>query len=395
MATFFLIIIYITFISLGLPDSLLGSAWTVMRLDLGADLSAAGIISMVISGSTIISSLISHRLINRFKTGMVTAFSVLLTAIAILGISIIPSFWWFVVLAVPLGLGGGSVDTALNNYVATHYKPHHMSWLHSFWGVGAFSGPLIMANAIQNGNNWRGGYLAVGIVQISLAVILFITLPLWLKREPKQQAAEETETKSQNTRVASKTSILRVRGVFLTMLGLFAYCGIESVTGVWGASYLVEAKNIAPATAARWISGFFMGITLGRFLTGFLTMKLSGKILIRLGQLTIVTGAIILVLPLPTIFSLFGIALIGFGCAPIFPCILHETPERFGEERSQQVMGIQMACAYTGATFLPPIFGLIASKWLGVAVWPFALLLLGACMFIAREKINSGDALKD
>lgn len=388
MATFFLIIIYLAFISLGLPDSLFGSAWTVMRHDFNAALGTAGMISMTASGGTIISSLLSEKLIRRFGTGKVTFFSVLTTALALLGISFAPSIIWIALLAIPLGLGGGSVDAALNNYVALHYKPHHMSWLHCFWGVGATIGPMIMAQFIQNGNNWRKGYLTVSIIQFALVLLLFVTLPMW-GRNPKTPGKPEDPKDIKSSAVTDgKLPIMKIKGVKMALLSFLFYCAIEYTVGLWGSSYLVNIKDITPATAARWVSMYYAGITLGRLITGFVTMKLSSSRLIRYGQILLLAGAVLLILPFHSIFSLVGLILIGLGCAPIFPCMLHETPHRFGEEQSQKIMGLQMACAYTGGTFLPPILGFIASRT-SIIIMPVFVLVYIIAMLISSERINT------
>ncbi|ULQ60310.1 MFS transporter [Brucepastera parasyntrophica] len=383
MATFFLIVIYITFISLGLPDSLLGSVWPVMYPDLGAGIGMIGIISMIISGGTILSSLMSERLIRKFGTGPVTFFSVLATAAALLGFSFAPGFLWLAFLAVPLGLGAGSVDAALNNYVALNYKPHHMSWLHCFWGIGAFTGPMIMARFIQNGNNWRGGYLTVGIIQTAVVLLLLVTLPLWKKNEKRETSAAEPVSGKEEF----SGPVLKIRGVKASLAAFIFYCGVEHSLNYWGSTFLVEARNLSPATAARWISLFFAGITVGRFLSGFLTMKFRSSVLIRAGQILVTAGALLLIIPFSPWFSLAGIIIIGLGCAPVFPGMLHETPYRFGEQQSQKIMGMQMAFAYMGGTFLPPLFGLIASK-MGLSLFPYFLLAYSILMFIPSERIN-------
>jgi fucose permease len=389
MATLFLLIIYLAFISLGLPDSLLGSAWTVMRYDLNASLASAGIISIIVNAGTIISSLLSEKLIKRFGTGKVTFFSVMATAVALFGYSKAPSIVWLTLFAVPLGLGGGSVDAALNNYVALHYKPHHMSWLHCFWGVGATLGPIIMAQNIKNNSNWSNGFLTVSLIQFTLVAILLFTLPLW-KIVP-QSIKLDTENSNQEQKNindnSNKIPILKVKGVKPAVAAFFFYCGVELTIGLWGSSYLVHIKELSPATAARWVSMYYAGITIGRLLTGFITMKVSSKQLIRFGQIIIFLGTIFMILPFPELFSLFGLILMGFGCAPIFPCMLHETPNRFGEEQSQKIMGIQMACAYTGSTFLPPLLGLIATRT-SIIILPIFLLGYTIAMLISSERIN-------
>ncbi|PKM93749.1 MAG: MFS transporter [Firmicutes bacterium HGW-Firmicutes-1] len=384
MATFFLLIIYLVFISLGLPDSLLGSAWSVMRLDLNVPLGWAGIISMTISGGTILSSLMSERMIKRFGTGKVTFFSVSATALALLGFSFAPSFLWLIVCAIPLGLGAGSVDAGINNYVAMHYKPHHMSWLHCFWGIGATLGPIIMAQNILKSNNWSGGYFTIAIIQLSLIVILFFTLPLWNKI-PNRENIDKTayiDTPEQNTKV----SVLSIKGVKLSLIAFLFYCGTELTVGLWGSSYLVLAKGMAPVTAARWISMYYAGITVGRLITGFLTLRVSCRRLIQGGQVIALSGVLLLLLPFAVDLSLIGLILIGLGCAPIFPCMLHETPNRFGSALSQKIMGLQMAFAYIGSTLLPPLLGL-ATSISDIKIFPFFLIVYIIGMYFSSEKI--------
>ena len=381
MITLILIIIYLAFISLGLPDSLLGSAWPVMQTDLSVGFSSAGIISMIISGGTIISSLLSGKLINRFGTGKVTFVSVTMTAIALLGFSAAPSFIWLCIMSIPLGLGAGSVDAALNNFVALHYKAKHMSWLHCFWGIGATSGPIIMSLFIAKNSGWRKGYFTISLIQFSLVFLLFITLPLWKRFEKNDEDASVDEEKN-----TEKISPLKIPGVKLALVSFVCYCAAEATAGLWGSSYLVN-KGLSPDDAAIGISLFYGGITLGRFLSGFLTMKLNNCMLIRLGQVICIIGAVCLLLPLPTYFSLVGLILVGLGCAPIYPCMLHETPTRFGTSASQSIIGLQMAFAYMGSTFMPPILGFIASKT-SIMIFPYFLLCYMLIMLIGSEKIN-------
>ncbi|MEK4979124.1 MFS transporter [Bacillus sp. FSL K6-6540] len=392
MATWFLIIIYLAFISLGLPDSLLGSAWPVIWPDIGSSVGSAGIVSMVIAGGTIVSSLASGSMIKRLGTGRITLFSCFLTAGALLGFSLAPSMAWLVVLAIPLGLGAGAVDAALNHYVAENYKAHHMNWLHCFWGVGATMGPIIMSSYIADHNSWRSGYTAVSIIQFSLVIILLITLPLW-KRVAAMQEIDRPQTenvvdneKRQQEQIV-KAGIFRIRGVKPTLTAFLFYCGVETTVGLWGASYLVGAKHISADTAAIWISLYYGGITLGRLITGFITLKVGNRLLIRYGQLITILGGIILVLPLSASFSLTGFMLIGLGLAPIYPGLLHETPSRFGKEHSAKLMGYQMAVAYTGTTLLPPMFGLVASQT-SIGLFPSVVLAFLIFMWLSAEKVN-------
>lgn len=388
MTTFLLIIIYLAFISLGLPDSLLGAAWPVMQSDFGAPIETAGYLFMTIAGGTILSSLVSGKVLKRFGTGKVTFVSVLMTACALLGFYFAPSIIWLFLCAIPLGMGAGAVDSGLNDYVATHYKAHHMSWLHCFWGVGATLGPVIMAQYISN-QNWGKGYLTISVLQFILVVILLFTLPLWNKvnshitinkepEEPKGVSFKEN---------VEKVRPLQMNGVKLALASFFFYCAVEATVGLWGSSFLVNVKGLTAATAAEWVSFYYAGITIGRLMTGFVTFKMSNQVLIRMGQIIALTGAILLILPLPSFFSVAGFIVVGLGLAPIFPCMLHETPARFGKKHSQAIMGYQMAVAYTGSTFMPPLFGFIASHTT-VALFPICTVIFVVAMVLSSEKLN-------
>ena len=391
MVTYFLILIYFAFISLGLPDSLLGVTWPVMQPGFGVPFSFAGIASMVISGGTIVSSLLSGRIIQRFGTGRVTFVSVFMTALALLGFSLAPSFFWIVLMAVPLGLGAGAVDSGLNEYVAEHYKAHHMSWLHCFWGVGAMSGPLILSQIISSDKSWRNGYLLISIIQFVLVAVLFFSLPLWKKVAASEDDPQEPESEEglqpQTPPSRGLFYPLQIRGVKFVLITFLFYCGVESTMGLWGSSFLVRVRGLDAATAAAWVSSFYGSITIGRLIAGFITMKVSNKQLIRIGQLIILTGVVLLFLPLPNFFSLLAFILIGLGCAPIFPGMLHETPVRFGKEDAQLVMGFQMAVAYVGATFLPPLFGFIATST-SLGLLPLFVLVYISAMLFSSERLN-------
>jgi len=392
ITTIFLVIIYLSFISFGLSSSLLGVAWPLMQLDLQAPFEAAGFISMTITGGTILSSLTSGSVIKRLGTGKVTCISYLIMASSLLGFSFSPSLLWLLFLAVPLGLGAGAVDSALNNYFATHYEARHMSWLHCFWGVGATIGPIIMSQFIARENSWRSGYMTVSEIQFMLAVLLFFTLPLW-NRVAKERNDNKAECNiDENARVISFSQAevvkpLQIQGVKLSLVSFFFYCGTEATIGLWGSSFLVNIKDLPVAVAAQWVALYYAGITIGRLITGFITMKVSNTMLIRGGQITALTGTALLLLPLPTLFSLIGFIMIGLGCAPIFPCMLHETPLRFGKEYSQKLMGYQMAAAFTGSTFLPFLLGLLASHITMMVLPLFALLYITA-MLISSERVN-------
>ncbi|MDF2904753.1 MAG: transporter [Herbinix sp.] len=389
MATFILIIIYVSFICLGLPDSLLGVSWPLIRTEYNVSLSAVGPIYMMIAGGTIISSFFSGKVLNRFGTAKVTAVSTAMTALGIIGFYLAPSIHWFYLMTIPLGLGAGSVDAGLNAYVANHYKSHHMSWLHCFWGVGATVGPMIMSLFIKDAN-WRRGYLTVALLQAALALFLFLTLPVWKKADaarrsntPEHNIDTQTEKKEPN----KESHLLKVKGVKPVLITFLFYCAAEGTLGLWGSSYLVQIKGLDASIAATWVAMYYGGITVGRFLNGFLTLKINNKQLVRLGLSILLIGVALLLLPLPTIFTMIGMMCVGLGCAPIYPCLLHETPVRFGEERSKSLMGIQMAVAYTGATFLPPIFGYVAGIT-SVAIYPIAILVYTLVMILCSEKAN-------
>jgi fucose permease len=394
MSMFFLVIIYMAFISLGLPDPLLGVAWPLMRSEYNVPFETAGLVSMLIAGGTIVSSFASGAVHKHLSTGKITLISCLLTASSLLGFSFSPSIIWILFLAIPLGLGAGSVDAALNSYVATHYKAHHMSWLHCFWGVGATLGPIIMSLFIAKQYSWKNGYFSISMIQFFLAILLFCTLPLWnrLAKEvhynsdtPKNE--KEKSSGGNSKKNTAKTKIIHIKGVKISLLSFLFYCGAEASMGLWGSSFLVNIKNMSAEAAALWVSLYYGGITVGRLITGFITFKVNNRILIRSGQVSALTGVLILLLPLPSIFSLLGFIMVGLGCAPIFPCMLHETPTRFGKENSQVIMGYQMALAYTGSTFLPAFLGLVAAHST-IGIFPLFVLLYIIFMLIGSEKLN-------
>ncbi|OMF24111.1 MFS transporter [Paenibacillus sp. FSL H8-0548] len=401
MATFFLIIIYLAFISLGLPDSLLGTAWPVMQSDFNAPLETAGLLYMIIAAGTIVSSLASGAVLQRFGTGKVTLVSCIMTAAALLGFAMSPSLIWLMICAIPLGLGGGSVDAGLNNYVAAHYKAHHMSWLHCFWGVGATLGPMVMAQYITGQSAWRDGYLTVAGIQFGLVIILFITLPLWKKAPTKKQdetyGEQEAARSEEQEGGTGKIKPLQIKGVKLALVSFLFYCGVEATMGLWGSSFLVNVKDLPAAVAAQWVSLFYAGITIGRFISGFITFKMSNRTLIRAGQIISLIGAALMLLPLPPAFSLAGFILVGFGLAPIYPCMLHETPVRFGKKHSQTIMGYQMAVAYSGSTLMPPLLGFLAA-YTTIGIFPIVLVISAAAMLLFSEKLNvflRREALKE
>ena len=394
-----LVIIYLAFISLGLPDALLGSAWPSMYRELGASVSYAGIISMIIAGGTIISSLFSDRLIRNFGTGKVTVVSVAMTAAALFGFSSSHSFLQLCVWAVPYGLGAGSVDAGLNNFVALHYKSRHMSWLHCFWGVGAAASPYIMGFCLGKGLGWSRGYFSVSMIQIVITAILFISLPLWKSRtdekeggiEPKCAEAEQIQTdqtKAASSKALSLREILRIKGAPYILITFFAYSAMETTTGLWASSYLVQYLLMEPEKAAKFASFFYLGITVGRFLCGFVADRMGDKALIRLGGGIVGAGILLVLIPFPvTTPALLGLVIIGFGCAPVYPAIIHSTPFYFGKENSQALIGIQMACAYVGSTFMPPLLGTLAAR-IGIWLYPVFLLVFEVLMVLTSEKLN-------
>ena len=375
-----LAIIYIAFISLGLPDSMLGAAWPDMYVEFGVPLSCAGILSALIAAGTIVSSLQSDRLTLKLGTGKVTAISVAMTAAALFGFSITHNFWLLCLWAIPYGLGGGSVDASLNNYVALHYKSRHMSWLHCMWGVGAATGPYIMGYALTRGQGWNSGYRIISMMQIVLTAILFLSLPLWKKRST---VIEETGEKR---KPMSLKDVLKIKGAKEVLICFFCYCAIEQTAGLWASSYLNLYKGVPVETAASFGAMFFIGITAGRAISGFLTIKLTDLKMIRLGQALILAGIVIMFLPLNAYTTLAGLIMIGLGCAPIYPCIIHSTPAHFGEDKSQAVIGVQMAFAYTGTLCMPPFFGIIANT-ITVALLPVYLIILLVLMVVMHEAL--------
>ena len=381
MTSLILAIIYMSFISLGLPDSLLGAAWPVMVGELQAPLSYAGIISMIIAGGTIVSSLLSDRMTRRFGAGLVTAVSVLMTALALLGFSLSGSFWVLCLIAIPFGLGAGAVDAALNNYVALHFASRHMSWLHCFWGIGATAGPYIMGWALGAGHGWRTGYGIVSGIQLLLTLGLFLSLPLWKKRE----AAGEEGTEQPPLGILGA---LKLPGVKAILLAFFGYCAFEHTVGLWASSYLVEFRGVDPETAAFFASLFYLGITIGRFFNGFITDRLGDRTMIRIGVGGMLLGVAMVALPLPTdTVALVGLVVAGVGAAPVYPCVIHSTPAHFGRENSQAIVGIQMAAAYCGSTFCPPIFGLIAQH-IQIGLYPLYIGLFALLLLVMTELVN-------
>lgn len=382
MISLLLAIIYIAFISLGLPDSLLGSGWPVMYKEFSAPLSYAGIISMIISASTIVSSLCSDKWTRKLGTGLVTALSTLLTAVALFGFSVSNSFVLLCLLSVPYGLGAGAIDAAMNNYVAIHYNSRHMSWLHCFWGLGACISPYIMSYALSTEHGWRGGYSIVSILQIVITLFLFFTLPLWKKVNSNETVVEKATT------ALGLIDVFHIKGVILLFIAFLCYCSFEWTAGLWACSYLAEYRSLNNETAAAFGSFIFVGITIGRFLCGFISDKIGDKNMIRTGLVTICIGLLFVILPVNSpILALAGLMITGVGAAPVYPSIIHSVPTLFGVENSQSIIGILMAFAYVGSTFAPPLFGWIAD-FISIGFYPFYLLVFVLLTFVLIEKLN-------
>ena len=378
MVSLLLAIIYLAFISLGLPDSLLGAGWPVMHGFFGVPLSWAGVVSMIISLDTVASSLLSERLTKRFGTKYVTVVSVALTALALFGFSTATRFWMLCLWAIPYGLGAGSIDAALNNYVALHYTSRHMSWLHCFWGVGTIVSPYVMSLALTHAT-WQAGYRTVALIQLGITAVLVLTLPLWRVHEAVDQV-------QQGGRVLGLQGALRIRGVIQLLLGFCSYCALESTSMLWTASYLIATRGVSPERAAAFASLFFIGITAGRFLSGFISNRLGDRTMIRLGTGILFLGVAMLLIPvLPEAVALAGCVVIGLGCAPIYPSIIHATPSNFGPENSQAIIGVQMASAYIGSTFAPPLFGFL-SAYLGLRLLPIYVACFGVLMIAMVER---------
>ena len=375
MYTFLLALIYIAFISLGLPDSLLGSGWPVMHEDLNVPISFMGIISMIISGGTIVSSLFSDKLTRRFGTQVVTVASVFLTAAALLGFSWSGHFVMLMVFAIPYGLGAGAIDAALNNYVALHYTSRHMSWLHCFWGVGTIISPFVMSYSLTT-STWNTGYRLIGLIQMAIGLLLLVTLPVWKINRPKAESSSEAK---------GLISVLKIKGVPFLLTGFFAYCAAEATAMGWASTYMTEVKGVDAVQAARFASLFYIGLTVGRFLGGFIMNKLGDRRMILLGASVLTCGILILLIPSESLLvPLAGFIITGLGCAPIYPCIIHSTPSNFGAENSGSIIGIQMASAYIGSTFMPPLFGLLGNR-ISFAILPLYLALFVILMVSMTE----------
>ncbi len=381
MVHLLLAIIYLAFVGLGLPDSMLGSAWPAMQGTLNTPVSYAGIISMIIAVGTVISSLFSDFLTKKLGAGKVTAVSVCITAIALMGFSFSNAFWMLILWAIPYGLGAGSVDAALNNYVALHYSSKHMNWLHCMWGVGTMIGPAIMGAFLTSGFAWNSGYLCVSIIQIAISICLFASLPLWQKPE---KDAIPTAQSPVAKKPLSLIQVVKIPGAVAVMITFFCYCAAEATAILWTSSYMVLHNGLTEEIAALCASVFFIGITAGRAISGFISIKLNDTALIRIGESVLIVGCIVLFLPFGQVSSLIGIALVGLGCAPVYPSVIHSTPQRFGKENSQALIGVQMASAYVGTCLMPPLFGLIANH-ISISLFPVYLIVIFTLMILMHE----------
>lgn len=389
MVQLLLAVIYLAFISLGLPDALLGAAWPTMYPQMSVPVSYAGFVSMTISAGTIISALLSDRLTLRFGAGRVTATSVAMTAFALFGFSFSSQYWMLILFAIPYGLGAGGVDASLNNYVAVHYESRHMSWLHAMWGLGAALGPTVMGFALSHNQGWNWGYRYIAIIQVVLTAILIFSLPLWKTRTPELHEVTTNPEGQQETTAPRKplslTQVLAIPGAKQIMIMFFCYCAIESTAMLWASSYMVLNHGIDTVTASTFASLFVAGITIGRFASGFMTMRFDDPTMIRIGQATVAAGVLVMFIPLPAHIGVFaGLIILGLGCAPIYPCVIHSTPTYFGADKSQAIVGVQMASAYVGSMLMPPVFGVIANT-ISIALFPLYIAVLLVLMVIMHE----------
>ncbi len=395
ITTVLLILIYLAFISLGLPDSIFGVAWPTIRAEWNMPLDAAGLVVLVIICGTVVSSFLSGFMIKRFGTGKLTTISCFMTGLALLGFSFAPAYVWMLLFALPLGVGAGAVDTGLNNYVAQHFKSSHMNWLHSFWGVGSTLGPLIMGGTLSAGLSWRNGYRTISIIQLCLAVILLVTLPVWARHKAMVEATEPTpvEAKEEKPKVFDK-EVIKTKGLFFALATFLFYCAVEISTGLWGSSFLVQYRGIGVDTAAYWVALYYASIMAGRMIAGFITYKVSNKTMIRSGAIIALFAIILMVLPLPSKFALIPMILLGLGLSPIFPTMVHETPRRFGREKSQTIIGYQMGFAYIGSAIFPPLIGVVISRT-SMVMFPVLLIFCAVGVIVCTEMLTRQTASVD
>ncbi len=377
MTTILLIVIYIAFIGLGVPDSLIGSAWPAIHLELNIPIEMVSILTFLISGCTVLSSMFSTRILNKLGTAKVTAFSTAMTALSLMGFSLAPSFWFMIPLAIVLGLGAGAIDSGLNNYVALHCKASHMNFLHCFYGVGVSLSPYIMSQAFEN-VGWRGGYRYAFYVQSAIAILLIISLPMWKKSSSEEQVEEEKGVTLTLFQMAKNRDVQKV---WVIMLMTNA---IEYACGVWGSTYLVEEKGFSIEKGALALTIYYVGMSLGRFLSGLLANKIKTWKRIFIGAVILAPAIVVMLLPLPDVFAVLGLFLIGLGNGSIYPNMIHLTPHNFGKEVSQSIMGSQIAFAYIGVMLAPPMVSLISGVF-GIKVYPILLALLYVVMVITLK----------
>lgn len=406
--TFLLVVIYVAFIGLGLPDTILGAAWPLMQTDLAAPLSAAGILSIIVSVGTIISSLITPTLMRRLGTGKLVAISICCTAVATAGYGLATAFWMMCVCAIPMGLGAGAIDVALNNFAAIYLESKHTNWLHASWGVGACLGPAILSASVFVGAGWRGAYELNAVLLGAIVVMMLGALPLW-KRVEKPRPSSESGRGNGSENRGGKTSApvendislraaLRVPGMKLSFLTFFFYSALEISTSLWCGTYLV-ARGFAPEIGALAVSLMFACVMIGRVASGFFAIKFTDMRLVHAGIAIVIVGCFTLILPLPLWFTPLCICLLGLGCAPVYPSLIHATPARFGENLSGRAISIQMAGSYVGSIIMPPTFGLIAAHF-SVILWPVALAVFVSCLlicvclldYVTRKKLNNAFA---
>ncbi|MBE0587342.1 MAG: MFS transporter [Hydrogenophaga sp.] len=375
-----LAIVYVSFVSLGLPDAVMGVIWPAMRADMGQPLAALGVLTLTMTVCAALSAGFAGRIVARVGTGVVVAASCLMTALALVGFSVAPSFAWLVLLGIPLGAGGGAVDASLNHFVAAHYSSRHMNWLHGFWGVGATTGPAVMGLALASPGGWTRGVLTLGLAQLTLAALLWATLSLW-----GRERSHPTDVIADGEPPVVFKPVV-TRALWLAPLCFLFYVAAEMGTGLWAASILVNNRGISLAEAGFWVSVYFGSITLGRFGVGLVSERLGNRRLVRLGATLALAGAALFALPgLPALLSLAGLVLMGLGCAPVFPSLMHEAARRFPADVARTVIGRQMMAAYAGGSVIPAGFGLLAT-WVGLgAVMPVVVLLLIALLWATRE----------
>lgn len=383
MALLLLALIYLAFISLGLPDSLLGSAWPTIHKEMNIDVDLMGVITILICSGTIISSLFSDKLAKKAKPWLIVVSSILLTSFAMLGFSLSTKFWMLCLFAIPYGLGAGAIDSTLNNYVALHYSSKHMSWLHSFWGVGTIISPYVMSYALTYHNSYQLGYRIISLTQLGIFLVIFLSAPIWKKVKTENNLGiNNTEL-----RLLTFKEKFKIKGIFFILIAFFSYCSFEATLMSWSATYLVNVKDITEAKAASYAALFFIGMTLGRFILGFISDKFNDRTMIRMGIFIILSGLLFLLLPLADYFSLIGLVIIGIGCGPIYPCIIHSTPSNFSPENSSAVISLQMSFAYLGSTLMPPIYGLFV-KYVSAKIFPFFILFFVILLIIMTESLN-------